>query len=215
MTPAFTVILPHKRNKGNDKALQVCLSCLFDNTKSDFKLIIDAAEDQPLYPRINALMEQATTDCCVYLASDVFVSPNWDLPMLELWNENTIVNNVIVEPRAIAMYAENLEADFGRTPEQFASKRAQFEAWVKDAHFPNGKGWYSGYMLSRSKFLEMGSFSTNEKQDFMGFSGADQLFFEQWQASGKQVIRARSFAYHLQRFSDEGEQNHPKRHLQT
>lgn len=211
MTAAFTVVLPHKRNKGNDKALQVCLSCLFDNTKNDFKLLIDAAENQPLYQRINALIAQADTDCIVYMASDVFVSPNWDVPMLELWDVNTIVNNVIVEPRAIAMHAENLEADFGRTPEQFASKRAQWEAWVQDAHFPNGEGWYSGYMLSRSKFLEMGSFSTGEVADWQGFSGADMLFFENWKASGKRVVRARSYSYHLQRYSDIGEQEHEKR----
>lgn len=211
---AFTVVLPHKRNKGNDLALKVCLDCLFTNTVNDFKLLIDAAENQPLYARINALIAQADTDCCVYMASDVFVSPNWDVPMLELWDADTIVNNVIVEPRAIAMHAENLEADFGRTPEQFASKRSQFEEWVKDAHFPNGDGWYSGYMFSRSKFLEMGSFSTNEEADFQGFSGADSLFFANWKASGKRVVRARSYAYHLQRYSDVGEQEADKRKAQ-
>lgn len=211
MTPAFTVILPHRRNKGNDRALQVCLSCLFDNTVSDFKLIIDAAEDQPLYPRINALVEQSTTDCVVYLASDVFVSKAWDVPMLALWDANTIVNNIIVEPRAIAMSAQNLERDFGRTPEQFAAHRGEFEAWVSDAHFPAGEGWFSGYMFSRSAFLERGGFATDEAPDAMGFSGADALFFDQWKQSGKQVVRARSYAYHLQRWSDIGEQEADKR----
>lgn len=211
---AFTIVLPHRRNPGNDKALAVCLDCLMSNTANDFKLIIDAATDQPLYPRINAMIAQADTEIVVYMASDVFVSPNWDVPMLELWDENTIVNNVIVEPRAIAMWPENLEADFGRTPEQFASKRARFEEWVKDAHFPNGEGWFSGYMLSRSKFLEMGSFSTSEIADFQGFSGADMKFFSDWKASGKHVIKARSYAYHLQRWSDVGEQEHEKRKAQ-
>lgn len=209
---AFTIILPHKRNPGNDRALAVCVSCLMANTHNDFKLIIDAANDQPLYPRINAMVEQSTTDCVVYLASDVFVTPNWDVPMLALWEPDTIVNNIIVEPRAIAMYAENLEKDFGRTPEQFLSQREAFEQWTLDAHFPAGEGWFSGYMFSRSKFIEMGMFQTGYMTDGQGFSNADQKFFDDWKASGRRVVRARSYSYHLQRWSDIDEQNHEKRY---
>lgn len=213
MTPAFTVILPHKKNKGNDKALKVCLSCLFDNTVNDFKLIIDAAEDQPLYPRINALFEQATTDCCVYMASDVFQSKGWDVPMLEMWDKDTIVNGVVVEPGVIGVHHWNLHKDFGRTPDQF--DRPAFEAWVTDAHFPAGEGWYCPYMLSRSAFLDMGSFATHEETDHHGFSGADELFFEQWKQAGKKVVRARSYCYHIQRYSEISEQEADKRKAQA
>lgn len=212
MTPAFTVILPHKRNPGNDAALKLCLDCLFTNTVSDFKLLIDAAEDQPLYPRINALMEQATTDCVVYMASDVFQSKAWDIPLLAAWQPDTIVNGVVVEPGVIGVHHWNLHQDFGRTPEQF--QREKFETWVADAHFPDGDGWYCPYMISRSQFLEMGSFALNEKTDHQGFSGADELFFEQWKASGRKVVRARSYCYHIQRYSEIGEQEADKRKAQ-
>lgn len=215
MTPAFTVILPHRRNPGNDRSLAVCLDCLFTNTVNDFKLIIDAATDQPLYPRINAMITQTDTEIVVYMASDVFQSPAWDVPMLEMWDRDTIVNGVVVEPGVIGVYHESLTADFGRTPEQFASKRAQFEAWVTDAHFPDGLGWYCPYMISRSVFLEMGGFQHSYSTDGQGFSDADMVFFDNWKASGKRVVRARSYAYHLQRYSSIEEQEHPKRNLQT
>lgn len=208
---AFTVILPHKRNKGNDRALKICLECLFDNTHHDFKLIIDAAENQPLYERINAMMEQATTDAVVYMASDVFQSPNWDVPMLAAFDQDTIVNGVVVEPGAIGLHHWNLHADFGRTPEQF--KRDKFEEWVGSAHYPDGEGWFCPYMISRSRFLERGGFTTGYMVDGQGFSNADEKFFAEWKADGKRVIRTRSYAYHLQRYSDEGEQNAEKRHI--
>lgn len=210
MTPAFTVVLPHRRNKGNDEALKLCLSCLFDNTRNDFKLIIDAATDQPLYPRINAMIEQATTDCVVYMASDVFQSKNWDVPMLEAWDKDTIVNGVVVEPGAIGLHHWNLHHDFGRTPEQF--QRAKFEEWVSSAHYPDGEGWFCPYAISRSSFLERGGFTTGYMVDGQGFSNADEKFFAEWKADGKRVIRTRSYAYHLQRWSDIDEQSHEKRH---
>lgn len=40
MTAAFTVILPHKRNPGNDAALSICMDMLKANTVSaDFEAI--------------------------------------------------------------------------------------------------------------------------------------------------------------------------------
>lgn len=45
-TPAFTVILPHKRNPGNDAALRICIDMLMANTRADFILMMDAAADE-------------------------------------------------------------------------------------------------------------------------------------------------------------------------
>lgn len=105
---AFTVLLPHKRNPGNDRSLSVCLDCLFANTVNDFRLNIDAAYDQPLYPRINAMVEAATTEVCVYWSSDIFAAPGWDDAMLQAWSPNTIVTGVLVEPGMIGVHHETL-----------------------------------------------------------------------------------------------------------
>ena len=83
MTAAFTILLPHKRNTGNDEALNLCLDMLFTNTSNEFKLLIDAAYDSPIYPRVNAMARQIDTEYFVYWASDFFAAPMWDVPMLD------------------------------------------------------------------------------------------------------------------------------------
>ncbi len=213
MNATFTVCLPHKRNPGNDKALDVALDCLFTNTRNDFKLIIDAAYDQPLYPRINRMVEQADTQYCVYMASDVFLAPAWDTPMLEWADETTFVNGVLVEPGAIGLHHWNLLRDFGRKPDTF--RRADFEEWVTvgGAPFLDGEGWYCPYMFPRDGWLAHGGLMESTISDNAGFTAADIDLFLRWKASGNRVLRVPSYSYHLQRFSDEKEQNHEKRNM--
>jgi hypothetical protein len=209
MTAAFTIILPHKRNPGNDAALAVALDCLMANTRSDFALMIDAAADSPLVPRINCMVEHAPTECCVYWASDTFAAPGWDTAMLELFAPDTFVNGVLVEPGAIGVYAENFQKDFGRRPDTF--RRAEFDAWCEKAEVPAGEGWYCPYMFPRSGWLAHGGLMPSTNTDHHGFTGADMDLFGRWKASGNRVVRARSYAYHLQRYSDVAEQQHEKR----
>lgn len=213
MTAAFTILLPHKRNPGNDAALRIALDMLFANTVHDFHLLIDAATDAPLYPRINALFERATTDCCIYWSSDMFPVKAWDQPMLEAWDARTIVTNVLVEPGAIGVHHMNLHRDFGRTPVTF--QREAFEAWAaNEAPMLEGEGWLAPYAISRQSFLDMGGLMTGTEGipvDPQGFTGADEAFFAKWKAAGNRIIRARSYAYHLQRWSEPFEQHKGER----
>lgn len=210
---AITIILPHKRNPGNNAALQIALSCLTDNTHSDFILLMDAAYDKPLYERVNALVKQATTDCCVYWSSDMFAAPGWDTPMLALWGPNAFVTNVLVEPGAIGLHPDNLHKDFGRKPETF--RRAEFEEWCLTAPVPNNFGWYAPYMFSRKAYLNYGGLQLGLKGDHHGFTSADQELFEKWQEDGRHIKRAHSYTYHLQRYSEIEEQEHEKRDIQS
>lgn len=207
---AFTVILPHKRNPGNDDALAVCLDCLARNTVNEYALIMDAAFDSPLFPRVNRMIEQAHTERVVYLASDMFFAPAWDVPMMEAWTPELIITNVVVEPGAIAMHPMNYHRDFGRKPATF--QRERFEAWARssEAELTGGEGWYCPYMVSRDYFLAMGGFDTTLTSPD-GFTPADVDFFARWKAMGRGVKRVKSFIYHLQRYSDEDEQQHEKR----
>jgi hypothetical protein len=207
----FTVILPHKRNPGNDAALVIALEMLTANTVNDFILLMDAAYDQPLYPRVDAMVVQATTECCVYWSSDMFPAPNWDVPMLELYNEHSFVTNTLVEPGAIGVWHQNLTEDFGRRADNF--RRAEFEQWCKTAPVPDGEGWFAPYMFPRSGYLAHGGLDRESVSSrHGGWTTSDMDLFECWKASGNRVIRARgSFTYHLQRYSDEGEQMHEKR----
>lgn len=210
MTAAFTLILPHKRNPGNDAALRICLDMLMANTVNDFILIMDAAENSPLYPRVNAMVQQATTEYLCYWASDMFPSVGWDVPMLELASPDTFVNNTVVEPGVISMYGGNHKRDFGRRPETF--NRAAFETWcATEGHVAGGDGWTAPYLFPRQGFLDMGCYDLTIDAE-LEFGGSDSALFDQWKASGHQVVRAPgSWAYHLQRFSSIEEQEAAKR----
>lgn len=209
MSAAFTIILPHRRNPGNDAALRIAVQTLVENTCSDFILSIDAATDAPLYERINHLVEDAHTTYCVYWASDTFAAPGWDLPMLELADEHTFVNGVLVEPGAIAVYGGNIQRDFGRRPDTF--DRKGFELYCSDAPIAGGDGWYCPYLFPREGWLAHGGLQPSIYPDPQGFTTADVELFERWRASGNRVVRARSFAYHLQRWSEPSEQHDGKR----
>lgn len=210
MSAVFTIILPHKRNPGNDAALRICLDMLAANTAHDFILIMDAAVNSPLYPRVNAMVQQAATECLVYWASDMFPSPGWDVPMLELWNAQTFVNNTVVEPGVISMYGGNHKKDFGRRPETF--DRAAFEAWCAGGgHVAGGEGWMAPYMFPRQGFLDMGSYDLTIEAG-LEFTSADSAMFDRWRAAGNAIVRAPdSWVYHLQRYSDIDEQTADKR----
>jgi hypothetical protein len=209
MTAPFTIILPHRRNPGNDAALRIALDMIQQNTVNDYILLMDAAVNQPLYPRVNAMVQAAMTECCVYWSSDMFPAPGWDVPMLELYNAQTFVTNVLVEPGAIGVYHESLTQDFGRKPEQF--RRAEFEQWCKTAPVPSGEGWYAPYMFPRTGWLAHGGLDLARLEPGQEWSCLDIDLFERWKASGNRVVRARSYAYHLQRYSDIEEQTAEKR----
>lgn len=209
MTARFTLILPHKRNPGNDRALGVCIDCLMANTISEFILLMDAAYDEPLYPRVNAMIEQATTESCVYWSSDMFAAPGWDVPMLALAAPDAFVTSILVEPGAIGVWPESYERDFGRKPETF--QRKAFETYCEVAEMPGGLGWYAPVLYPRSGFLAMGGLATSLNTDHHGFTAADIDLFERWKAAGNRIVRAHSFAYHLQRYSEPSEQMDAKR----
>ena len=213
MSAAYTVILPHKRNDGNDAALRICLDCLNRNSTHDYILLMDAAYDAPLYERINRMVQHAPTECCVYLASDTFFAPDWDTPMLALYDDHSFVTNVLVECGAICVHPESIHKDFGRKPETF--DRAGFEAYVLEAPVPSGEGWYCPYMFPRSGYLAHGGLEIGLTGDHHGFTSADVALFERWKAAGNRVIRAKSYAYHLQRWSEKSEQVHEKRELHS
>lgn len=207
----FTIILPHRRNPPNDRSLEIALSCLVDNTDGDFKLLMDAATDKPLYARVNALVEQSTTECVAYMTSDSFAAPHWDTAMLSKWDTNTFVTGVVVEPGMIGVHHENLKIDFGRRPETF--NRAAFETYAgsPSAHIPNGTGFPAPIAFPRSGWLECGGLETGLAGDHHGFTDADSYLLERWQARGGKLVRSAAFFYHLQRYSESDEQNRPER----
>ncbi len=205
----FAILLPHKRNPGNDAALKIALDCLFANTRNDFHLLIDAAVNQPLYQRIHNLMLQATTECVVYTTSDSFHAPDWDVPMLEAFAPDRLVYGVVVEPGMIGVYEGNVRGDFGRRPEKF--DRAAFETWARHQitqSLPLGYGFPAPIMYPRTLYLQY-DYPLLDQPDF--YPRDDEIIDRMLADHAVQQVRVRSYFYHLQRWSDVGEQTAAKR----
>lgn len=210
MTPPMTIILPHKNNPGNNAALRICIETLIANTRTEFNLLMSAAYNQPLFPAIDRLIRQSETDIFVFWNSDMFPAPGWDLPMLDLFDYNTIVNPILTEPGAIGIFTDNVEWDFGRKPETF--RREDFEAWATSgsAPVPLGEGWYAPYMMSKQRYLDIGGIDLDEgdiqARDGFNTRPLDIDMYNKHKAMGGVVRRAVSYVYHLQRYSDPVEQ---------
>lgn len=210
MTLPMTIILPHKNNPGNNAALQICIDALMANTRTEFNLLMSCAYNQRLFPAIDRLIRQSETDCFVFWCSDMFPAPGWDEPMLALFHYNTIVTNIVTEPGAIGIFADNVELDFGRKPETF--RRDEFETWATSgsAPVPAGEGWYAPYMMSKQRYLDIGGIPLDDGDikpaDGFNTRALDIEMFEKHKAQGGVVRRALSYVYHLQRYSDPVEQ---------
>lgn len=215
MTPPMTIILPHKNNPGNNDALRLCIDTLMANTRTEFNLLMSCAYNQRLFPAVDRLIRQCETDCFVFWNSDMFAAPGWDIPMLELFDYNTIVNPILTEPGAIGIHTENVGWDFGRKPETF--RRDEFEQWAASgsAPVPSGEGWYAPYMMSKQRYIDIGGLDLDDGNitpaDGFNLRALDIEMFEKHKAQGGRVQRAVSYVYHLQHYSAPEEQTKDNR----
>ena len=76
--PQISIIIPHLREPQNDKALQIALACILDNTDLDYELMVEAvATRRDIYPVLNNMAQRARADWIVFSNSDVFFAPGW------------------------------------------------------------------------------------------------------------------------------------------
>lgn len=199
---SLSILIPHKHEKENDKALKIALECIIDNTDHDYEIIVDSTTPGEPYTLINRMAMQAASEWLVFSNSDVFFGPHWDSPLLEAAQPDTIVTGVLVEPGAIGVAAQNIKANFGMQPDFF--HRQAFEQFVLQSNWRvEGDGWYFPCLINRARFIGMGCFDTSRG----GFPlPLDIQFWEKWKAEGNRVQRVGSYAYHLQNYSNPDEQ---------
>lgn len=208
-TPDVSILLPHLREPGNDKAQKIALDCIVSNTGMDYELIIESvATRRDIYPVVNRMAQRAIGEWIVKTNSDVFFAPGWLEAMWEAREPNTIVAGVLVECGAIGVNVLNHHRNFGMTPDSF--RRAEFEAWVAGGgEVPNGRGWIWPSLHHRQTFLDMGGYDSTRIQ---WPDPVDLDYWDRWEKAGKYFKRVKSFAYHLQQWSFESEQVKAVRH---
>lgn len=200
--PKLSIVIPHKHEAANDKALAQALACLVANTRSDYELLIDSTTPADPYVVLNSMAQRAQGEYLAFLNSDTFVSPGWDVAMLEDATPDAITNMTLVEPGAIGVHHGNIHIDFGMTPETF--RRWDFEAWcATNPALPNNDGFVYYALIHRQAFLDFGSFDTT-RGSFP--TPLDSIFWDEWQRKGKPIRRGRGLVYHLQNYSNPVEQ---------
>lgn len=209
MTMPLSILIPHKKTPENDKALAVALTCIADNTRNDYQLLVDSETPADPYVVINRLAEMAQGEYLFLSNSDIFVSPGWDIDLLARAAPNKIVNVTLVEPGAIGVFDGNFTRDFGMRPDTF--QRAEFEAWASapDGEYPSGSGFVYYALLHRGTFLDRGGFDTMRGK----FPDPlDSWYWKEWKEVGGVIERSTSLVYHLQSWSNEAEQTKDVRH---
>ena len=95
--------------------------------------------------------------------------------------------------------------------------RAEFEAAAQSGEIPvpSGEGWYAPYMFSKQRYLDIGGIDLDDtdikEADGFNTRPLDIDYFLKHKANGGVVLRARSYVYHLQHYSEPAEQEKSNR----
>lgn len=206
--PDLSILIPHKHEPENDKALQIALACIVANTRCDFELLIDTTTPCDPYVALNAMARAARSPWLFFSNSDIFPAPSWDEHLLIKARRGALVTATLVEPGAIGVHEQNIHRKFGMTPDTF--QRPAFEAFAESKpELPAGDGFYYYLMVHRSDFLDFGGFDTS-----LGPfpTPLDIFFWEKWLKAGKLIKRSAALVYHLQNYSNSEEQIKAVRH---
>lgn len=204
----ISILLPHKHDPENDKALHIALACIVANTHCDYELLVDSTTPAEVYTVVNQLARSAHSEWLFFTNSDIFVAPNWDTVLLRHARRDVMVKPTLIEPGAIGVHHENIHADFGMTPETF--RQTDFEAFcATNPPIPGPEGFYYYALVHREEFLSRGAFDLTRG----GFPLPLDIFFDEaWKNDGHQILHVQSYVYHLQNWSNPVEQVKAVRH---
>lgn len=207
--PKLSILIPHKHDTENDKALAIALACIAQNTVADFELMVDTTTPADPYVVLNGMAQRAQGEYLFFSNSDIFVSLGWDTDLLAKAQPNVMVTATLVEPGAIGLFPGNMQRNFGMTPDTF--RRNEWETWADDPDgaLPDGEGFYYYALIHRETFLARGAFDTR-RGTFP--TPLDIYFWNDWKADGLTIVRSAALVYHLQNYSNPEEQAKAVRH---
>lgn len=192
----FTICLPHLHTPTDIRALRVALDTIVRHTRHDYELLLDAHDGgSGIFTSFNRLACMATTDWLVFTASDQFVSPDWDEALWDARADDRLVIGGLVESGFMLVAEQNLERNFGMSPETYDERGFNAYAAQRPA-LPRMEAWVMPWLIHRQAFLDMGGFVQS--------TVADIVFFQRWQQAGKHWTRAESYSYHLMVWTSTG-----------
>jgi hypothetical protein len=192
----FSILIPHLHTEVDKRALRVLLDTIVRHTIHDYELIVQAHQGDNAYPILNAMAQAATSEWLVFTCTDHFCSPAWDVPMWDARGEDMLVVGGLVESGFRLVSEQNLERNFGMSPETFYE--AGFNAFAAShPPLPTIDAWTFPWLVHRESFWNMGGFDIHP-------SLSDMFFFRKWMMAGKQWTRVESYAYHLMNWTSTG-----------
>jgi hypothetical protein len=198
----ISVLIPHKRDPENDKALDIALAMYAANTVGHIELMVDDTTPADPYVLLNDMARRTEGEYLFFGNSDLFPGPGWDTALLECAAPDTMTTATLVEPGAIGVHIMNIHRNFGMTPDQF--DRAAFEGFAASTpELPAGDGFFYYLLMRRADFLDFGAFDLTRG---LFPEPLDIYFWERWLTAGKRIVRSAALFYHLQNFSNPAEQ---------
>lgn len=197
----MTILIPHKNTPLNDKALEINLKMLHDNTiNRDCETLIMSEKNDP-YVLWNEYALKAKHEHLVFSNSDVLMAAGWDVYLQKYVDDNSIVTGYLVEPGIIGVASQNIHLNYGKSPNNF--DRTGFEKWaesraIQTPEMKEERGWYMPCIMTKTFFLRMGRFPVEKAFP----NPNDIIFWEHCLKNGAKLKRVRSFAYHLQNLSN-------------
>lgn len=204
----ISILLPHKHDPENDKALMIAIASIIANTRCDYELLVDTTTPAEVYTVVNQLAQSANSEWLFFTNSDIFVAPHWDEVLLHYARPDLMVKPTLVEPGAIGVHHANIWANFGMTPETF--RQSEFEAFcATNPPIPSLEGFYYYALINREEFLKRGAFDLTRG----AFPTPLDIFFDDaWKKEGNSILQVPAYVYHLQNYSNPAEQVKAVRH---
>jgi hypothetical protein len=194
--PDFSILIPHHHTAVDRRALRVALDTIIRHTVHDYELIIQAQCGGNAYPPWNAMARAATSDWLLFTVTDQFVTPGWDEPLWDARGPDVLVVGGLVESGFRAVAAQNLEGNFGLSPETYDEAAFNTYAATKPA-LPTVEAWVTPWLINRQAFLDIGGFDVHP-------TISDLRFFQRWLGAGKTWKRVPSYSYHLMNWNATG-----------
>lgn len=195
----LSIVVPYL---SRSKAFPICKEHIYKNTINEFE-IVEVVNSRDVYGAYNTGAAKANGDILVMIGDDMFFSKGWDEYIVKYIKPYTIVFTHLIEKEAGQLHNFNILQDFGDNPENFNSEKfQQFCNYLEDKvpeAIVGQRGWYQPFAVLKSNWVPYPNKikwpNEHEANDIVLIEKILPLY-------GFDQVRVRSFAYHLQKYTE-------------